>query len=73
MEHKLSAIVEKEGKWYVAHCVEIQVTSQGESIELALKNLKDAVGLYLKHADQEELEQLSSLHKESPVVATITV
>ncbi len=50
MEYKLSAIVEKEPKFYVAHCVELQVTSQGDSITEALTNLKDAAGLYLKHA-----------------------
>ncbi|MBI5047289.1 type II toxin-antitoxin system HicB family antitoxin [Candidatus Micrarchaeota archaeon] len=48
MEYKFSTIVEKEDKWYVAHCVELQVTSQGKTIEDALENLKDAVSLYLK-------------------------
>ncbi|MBS3068357.1 type II toxin-antitoxin system HicB family antitoxin [Candidatus Micrarchaeota archaeon] len=73
MEYKLSAIVEKEDKWYVAHCVELSVTSQGKNIEEALQNLKDAVGLYLKHADKDEIDQLKTAHKEAPVVATITV
>ncbi|MEK6981649.1 MAG: type II toxin-antitoxin system HicB family antitoxin [Candidatus Micrarchaeota archaeon] len=73
MDYKLSAIIEKEDKWYVAHCVELQITSQGENVEEALKNLKDAVGLYLKHADKEEVEQLKSLHRQEPMIATITV
>ncbi len=47
--YNLSAIVEKEESWYVSHCVELQVTSQGKSIEEALENLKEAVSLYLKH------------------------
>lgn len=51
MDYKFSVIVEKEDKWYVAHCVELQVTNQGKNIEEARKNLKDAVSLYIKHAD----------------------
>ncbi|MEK6982516.1 MAG: type II toxin-antitoxin system HicB family antitoxin [Candidatus Micrarchaeota archaeon] len=56
MDYKLSTIVEKENKWYVAHCVELQITSQGENVEEALKNLKDAIGLYLRHVNKEEVE-----------------
>ncbi len=40
--------VKKEGKWYVAHCVELDVASQGETLEEAEKNIKEAVQLYLE-------------------------
>jgi predicted RNase H-like HicB family nuclease len=71
--YKLSAVVEKEDKWYVAHCMELQVTSQGKSIEDSLKNLKEAVELYIKHADPDELEHLKKAHTEAPLLATISV
>ncbi len=48
--YTLSALIEKEGKFYVAHCPGLQVTSQGKSIEESLVNLKEAAELYLKHA-----------------------
>lgn len=71
--YKLSAIIEKEGKVYVAHCVELEVTSQGKTIEKSIENLKEAVELYLKHADDEELARLKSTSLQQPLIATITV
>ncbi|MEK7395884.1 MAG: type II toxin-antitoxin system HicB family antitoxin [Candidatus Poribacteria bacterium] len=38
----------KEEKWYVAHCIELGVVSQGKTIEEAQKNLREAVELYIE-------------------------
>jgi predicted RNase H-like HicB family nuclease len=35
--------VTREGDWYVARCLEIEATSQGETVEQALHNLCDVV------------------------------
>ena len=43
-----TAVIQKEGKLYVAKCVEVGTVSQGKTIELALKNLKVATELYLQ-------------------------
>ena len=48
MSKKFTAVIIKEGKWYVAHCVELGVVSQGKTIENAQENLKEAVELYLE-------------------------
>jgi len=64
----LTAVVGKEGKFYVAKTVEIDVASQGKSIEEALANLREAVSLYLKHADESELAALRK--KSSPYLVT---
>ncbi len=48
MSYKFTAIINKEKKWYVAHCLELGVVSQGKTIEEAQKNLKEAVELYLE-------------------------
>lgn len=48
MAYKFTTIINKEGKWYVAKCVESGVVSQGKTIEGAQNNLKEAVGLYLE-------------------------
>lgn len=42
-----TASVRREGKWYVAQCLEIDVASQGRSERAALKNLSDALALHL--------------------------
>jgi predicted RNase H-like HicB family nuclease len=57
-----TAIVEKEGSLYVALCPELDVVSQGPTVEQATANLKDAVELFLECADQEEIKR--RLHTE---------
>ncbi|TSA45921.1 type II toxin-antitoxin system HicB family antitoxin [bacterium] len=46
MTYKSTAIINKEGKWFVARSVELGVVSQGRTVEEARKNLEEAVGLY---------------------------
>jgi predicted RNase H-like HicB family nuclease len=43
-----TAIVHQEGRWFVATCAEIGTTSQGRSMQQALKNLQEATELYLE-------------------------
>lgn len=50
-----TAIIEKEGDGYVALCPELDVASQGASVEEATANLKEAVDLFLECADPEEV------------------
>jgi predicted RNase H-like HicB family nuclease len=54
---QVSAIIEREGDGYVALCPELDVASQGETVEDARKNLRDAVELFLETADPREIEQ----------------
>ena len=42
----------KEEKWYVAKCIDNRVASQGETIEEALSNLKEALELYYEDYEQ---------------------
>ena len=53
--HSYTAIVETEGDAYVALCPELDVASQGDSIEQATANLKQAVELFLECADPQEI------------------
>jgi predicted RNase H-like HicB family nuclease len=52
-----TAIVEKEGSLYVALCPELDVASQGTTVEEATANLKEAVELFLECADSEEIKR----------------
>lgn len=45
---EFSSTVSREGKWYVAHCLELEIASQGKSVESALENLREAIELYLE-------------------------
>lgn len=47
-EFGLHALVWREGKWFVAKGVEINIASQGKSKKEALDNLEEAIALYLE-------------------------
>jgi predicted RNase H-like HicB family nuclease len=57
-----TAIVEREGNLYVALCPELDVGSQGSTVEEATANLKEAVELFLECADPREIQR--RLHTE---------
>jgi predicted RNase H-like HicB family nuclease len=48
---EFSSVISKEGKLYVANCPELEIASQGESVESALENLREAIELYLQDED----------------------
>lgn len=47
---RLTALVTQEGAWFVARCVEVEVASQGRTMEEALANLREALDLYFEDA-----------------------
>ena len=48
MKRTFTAILHKEGAWYVAECPEVGTASQGSSIEAAIENLREATEVYLE-------------------------
>jgi predicted RNase H-like HicB family nuclease len=48
MTKTYTAIFQKEGKFFVATCLELGVVSQGKTLEEATVNLQEAVELYLE-------------------------
>ena len=46
MTRNFTASVWREGDWYVAQCLEVDVASQGETPEQALDALEEALELY---------------------------
>ncbi|MFC2173510.1 type II toxin-antitoxin system HicB family antitoxin [Acidobacteriota bacterium] len=54
---KLTAIIEREGDGYVALCPEIDIASQGNSIEQARDNLREALELFFESASPEEVTE----------------
>jgi predicted RNase H-like HicB family nuclease len=43
---RFTAAVTHEGEWHVARCLEVEVASQGRTVEDALANLREALELY---------------------------
>jgi predicted RNase H-like HicB family nuclease len=63
---RFTAAVSREHPLYVARCLEVEVTSQGESIDEALANLREALELYFE--DQPLPESL-----EAPIIAPVDI
>jgi predicted RNase H-like HicB family nuclease len=55
MKYKLTAIIEKEDDMYISLCPQIDIVSQGFTIEESINNLKEAVELFFEHASSEEI------------------
>ncbi len=57
MKKNFTAIIEKEDNIFVALCPEIDVASQGKTIEDAKKNLSVAVELFFEQASKSEIKK----------------
>lgn len=56
-KERYTAILQKEGDQYVALCPDLDIASQGVTVEQAMANLKEAVELFLECADSTEIGQ----------------
>lgn len=59
MKHarQLTALIEREGDGYVAQCPEVDVASQGDTVEEARHNLIEALELFFETASQTEIAE----------------
>jgi len=67
LHRSYTAVLEKEGKGFVAFCPELDVVSQGRSVEEARTNLLEAVTLFLECASPQEIRE--RLHSEVYITA----
>ena len=59
---QFTAIIEREGDGYVALCPELDIASQGDTVEEARENLIEALELFFEHASDPEIRE--RLHNE---------
>jgi predicted RNase H-like HicB family nuclease len=57
MKKQLTAIIEREGDGYVALCPELDIASQGLTVEEARSTLREALELFFETASPEEIKQ----------------
>jgi len=53
---RFTAVIEREGDGYVALCPELDIASQGDSVEEAKANLTEAIELFFETADNTEIQ-----------------
>ena len=63
VEKRLTAVIQREDQIYVALCPEVDIASQGPTIESARENLIEALELFLETVDPEEVQR--RLHEDS--------
>jgi predicted RNase H-like HicB family nuclease len=67
MKRKFTASTWQEGQWFIAHCVEVDVASQGLTEQEALDNLRDALELHFTPPVASLTPQMYSLEVEVKV------
>lgn len=62
---RLTAAVTRDEDMYVAQCLEVDVASQGDTVEDALENLTEALELYFEDSDV--------VPSAAPIIASVDV
>jgi predicted RNase H-like HicB family nuclease len=59
MRNEFTAIVERDGPWYIAYCAEVPgANGQGRTREECLQNLREAISLILENRREDSLRAL---------------
>ena len=57
MTKQLTAIIDKEGDGFVALCPDVDIASQGNTVDEARANLREALELFFETASESEIGQ----------------
>ena len=57
MNKRLTAVIHREGNGFIALCPELDVASQGDTIEQARDNLREALELFFECASPSEIQE----------------
>ena len=71
MTRTFTASVQREGAWYVAQALEVDVASQGESVDEALANLREALALSFEPPTATAVPELHRIEVEAPDAETV--
>ncbi len=57
MVRQLTAIIEREGNGYVSLCPQLDIASQGDTVQDARENLREALELFFEAASPSEIQE----------------
>ena len=57
MNRRMTVIVEREEDGYVSLCPDLDIASQGDTVEKARDNLREALELFFESASEEEVRE----------------
>ncbi|MEW6194740.1 MAG: type II toxin-antitoxin system HicB family antitoxin [Bacteroidota bacterium] len=62
LTQQFTALIEREDDMYVALCPDLDIASQGSTVEEARRNLQEAIELFFESASKKEIKE--RLHNE---------
>jgi len=69
MRNEFTAIVERDGPWYISYCAEVPgANGQGKTPEECLSNLREAIALILENRREDSLRAMPPDAKQELVV-----
>jgi predicted RNase H-like HicB family nuclease len=69
MRNEFTAIVERDGPWFVGYCAEVPgANGQGKTHDECLANLREAISLILEYRREESLRALPPDAKQESVI-----
>lgn len=57
LPHNFTCIISREGDGFVSHCPGLDIASQGETVEEAREQLREAIALFLACASESEIKR----------------
>lgn len=71
MKRQFTASITREGDWYVAQALEVDVASQGETEDEAVDNLREALELFFEPPTPTKLPKIRRFEADIPAGAPI--
>jgi predicted RNase H-like HicB family nuclease len=69
MRNEFTAIVERDGPWFIGYCAEVPgANGQGRTREECLTNLREAIELILEHRREDSLRSMPAEAKRELIV-----
>ena len=56
MKHSLKFEIYHDGEFYCARCFDIDIFTQGKTLDNVMENIKEAVNLYFEDVEQDEYD-----------------
>lgn len=60
MDRNFTITTWKEGEYYIAQCLDVDISSFGKTYKEAIKNIREALELYLEDVDIDEIPKVET-------------
>ena len=68
MQRSIKSEIYFDGKYYCARCLNIDVFTQGKTLDEVMKNLREAVSLHIEDIEEDKVEERVKSKAEKPSI-----